>query len=85
MKTDKDVALITDVPSGSETALLYTEICKDVWIADLGASSHMTNTLQGMCNLCKISSKVKIDSGEYVDANVIGDVSGMAIQKVGAK
>ena len=44
-KTDKDVALITDVTCGSETALLCTEICKDVFS---GASSHMTNTLQGM-------------------------------------
>ena len=33
-KTDKDVALITNVASGSETALLCTEIHKDVWIAD---------------------------------------------------
>ena len=49
-KIDKDIALITDIPSVSETVLLCTEICKDVWIADLGASSHMTNTLQVMYN-----------------------------------
>ena len=67
-KTDKDVALITDVPSGSETSLLCTEICKVVWIADLGASSHITNTLQGMYNQRKISSKMKIGSEEYMDA-----------------
>ena len=80
-KTDKDIALITDVLSKSEAAFLCTEICKDVWIADSGASSLMTNTLQGMCNQCKISSKVKIGSREYMDANIIGDMSGMAIQK----
>ena len=57
MKTDKDVALITDIPSGSETTLLCTEIPKDVWIADSGASSHMTNTLQGMYNQHKFLSK----------------------------
>ena len=43
----------------------------------------MTNTLQGMYNQHKISSKVKIGSREYVDANIIGDVSGIAIQKDG--
>ena len=85
MKTDKDVALITDNPSGRETALLCTEICKSTRIADSGASSHMTNTLQGMYNQCKISSKVKIGSREYVDANLIGDVSVIAIQEDGTK
>ena len=57
-KAEKDVALITEIPSGSETALLCTEIHEDVWIADSGASSHMTNTLQGMYNQRRISSKV---------------------------
>ena len=33
-KIDKDIAHIRFVPSGSEIALLCTEICKDVWIAD---------------------------------------------------
>ena len=83
--TDKDVALITDAPNGSETALLCTEICKDVRIADSGASSHMTNTLQGMYNQRTILSKAKIDSGEYVDAHIMGDVSDVAIQKDGTK
>ena len=62
-----------------------TEIHEEVWIADSGASSHMTNTLQGMYNQRRISSKLKIGSGEYVEANIIGDVSGMAIQKDGTK
>ena len=79
-KADKGVALITDIPSGSKMALLCTEICADVWIADSGASSQMTNTLQGMFNQRRISLKIKIGSREYVDANIIGDVSGTAIQ-----
>ena len=45
----------------------------------------MTNTLQGMYNQRKISSRVKIGSGEYVEANIIGDVSGIVIQKDGTK
>ena len=76
---DKDVALITDIPSEGETALLCTKIREDVWIADSSASNHMTNALQGMYNQHKISSKIKIGSCEYVDANIIGHVSGIAI------
>ena len=83
--TEKDIALITENPSGNEKVLLCTEIYEDVWIADSGASSHMTNTLQGMYNQRRISSKVKIGSGEYIEANIIGDVSGIAIQKDGTK
>ena len=45
----------------------------------------MTNTLQGKYNQSKISSKLKIGSGEYVDANIRGDVSGIAIQQDGTK
>ena len=44
-KEEKDVALITENPTGNENILLCTEIHGDVWIADLGSSSHMTNTL----------------------------------------
>ena len=45
----------------------------------------MTNTLQGMYNQRKISSRVKIGSGEHIEANIIGDVSGIAVQKDGTK
>ena len=84
-KAEKDVALIIDISSGNETALLCTEIHEDIWIADSGASSHMTNTLQGMYNQRRISLKVKIGRGEYIDANIIGDMSGIAIQKDGTR
>ena len=63
-KAEKDVALMTEIPSGSETGLLCTEICEDIWRADSGASSYMTNTLQGMYYQRRISLKVKIGSGE---------------------
>ena len=82
---EKDVVLITENPNGNENVLLCTEILEDVWITDSGASSHMINTLQGMYNQCRISSKVKIGSSKYVEANIIGDVSGIAIQKDGTK
>ena len=38
-----------------------------------------------MYNQRRISSKVKIGSVKYVEANIIGDVSGIAIQKDGTK
>ena len=84
-KAEKDVALITENPNGNENVLLCTEILEDICNADSGASSHMTNTLQGMYNQRRISSKVKIGSGKYVKANIIGDVSGIVIQKDGTK
>ena len=75
--SDKVIAFIVDIQSGSETALLCTEICEDLWIAESGSLSHMTNTLQGMYNQRKISSKVKIGSSNYMAAIIIGDVSSM--------
>ena len=41
-KSEKDIALIKNAPTGSEIALLSTEIRKDAWIADSCASSYMT-------------------------------------------
>ena len=84
-KSDKDIALITDITSGSKSSLLCTERREDVWIADSVASNLMTNTLQDMYNQCKISSKNKIGSREYVNVNIIGDMSGITIQKDGTK
>ena len=43
----------------------------------------MMNTLQGIYNQRKISYKVKIGSGEYVEADIMGDVSDIAVQKDG--
>ena len=80
---EKDVALITKNQSGNEKVLLCTEIHEDVCIADSGDSSRMTNTLQGMYNQRRISSKVKIGSSKYMEANIIGDISGIAIQNCG--
>ena len=73
-KSKREDALIANTPPESETALLCTEICKDVWILDAGASNHMRNTLQGIYNQYKISSKVKIGSRKYVDADIMDEV-----------
>jgi len=34
-KEEKDVALITEIPSGNEKVFLCKKIHEDVWIADL--------------------------------------------------
>ena len=38
-----------------------------------------------MYNQRRISLKVQIGRGEYIDANIIGDVSGISIQKDGTR
>ena len=45
-----------------------------MWIADSGASSHMINNSYGLINSRGINSKVKIGSGEYIEAELIGDL-----------
>ena len=59
------------------------KIRNNVWIADSGASSHMTNDERGLINTRKIQSKVKIGSRDYVEAELIGDLRGAAKQKNG--
>ena len=41
----------------------------------------MTNDASRLIDQRKINSKVKIGSGEYVEAQVIGDLSGTVKQK----
>ena len=48
--TAEHVLTITDGNGGSKS---------DVWIADLGATSHMTNTLEGMYDIKDVSTQVK--------------------------
>ena len=68
------VVLINEMPVVENKNLGLNEIRKDIWIADSGASSHMTNDVSGLINQRQINSKVKVGSGEYVEAQVIGDL-----------
>ena len=45
----------------------------------------MTNDVSGLINQSKINSKVKIGSGEYVEAQVIGDLRGTVKQLDGTE
>ena len=57
------VALINKIPVVENKNLSLNEIRKDIWIADSGASSHMTNDVSGLINHRKINLKVKIGNG----------------------
>ena len=43
-----------------------SKINDNIWIADSGASCHMTNSLEGMTDLKTDYSKIKIGSGKTV-------------------
>ena len=75
------VALINKMPVVENKKLGLNEIRKDIWIADSGASSYMTNDISGLINQRNINSKVKIGIRDYVEAQVIGDLSGTVKQK----
>ena len=66
------VALIDKMPVVKNKDLGLNEIRKDIWIADSGVSSQMTNDLHGLINQRKISLKVKIGSGEHVEGDLRG-------------
>ena len=63
----------------------FDMLTKDTWLIDSGASSHMTNTTDGMIHLRKIDKKVKVGSGEHVQVTHIGDKKGSIVQKNGSK
>ena len=81
--TEDKKALINKMPVVENKDLGLNEIRKDIWIVDSGMLSHMTNDVNGLINQRKINSKVKIGSGEYVEAQVIGDLRGTVKQQDG--
>jgi hypothetical protein len=57
---------------------------KDLWIADSGASCHMTNSKYGMINLVKNNSEIKIGNGKTIQSNYIGQKRLIVIQDDGS-
>ncbi len=49
---------------------------KHIFIADLGASCHLTGTLEGMVVCLKISESVTVGNGQAVRATMIGTKKG---------
>jgi len=56
----------------------------NMWIADSGATSHMTNTLEGMYDVREGTSTVKVGNSEHCGVVKIGKLRGMVQQKDGS-
>ena len=56
---------------------------KDIWVADSGASSHMTNSLEGMTDLRESKSYVTFGDSKRLKVSKIGTKHGVAVQKNG--
>ena len=61
----------------------YKKMDHDVWIGDSGASSHMTNSLEGMIDLRNIKSYVTFGDSKRLEVTKIGTKQGIVIQKNG--
>ena len=80
---EEEVVLIIKIPTVRNEESGLNEIRNDTFVADSDASSHMTNDAHGLVNTRKIQSKVKIGSGDYVEAELIRDLRGITKQKNG--
>ena len=80
---EEKVVPINKMPTVRNEESGLNEPRTDVWIADSGASSHMTNDTRGLINTWNIKSKVKIGGGDYIEAELIRDLRGIAKQKNG--
>ena len=49
-------------------------VSKNLWLADSGASSHMTNSESGLFNVQMIESKITIGNGKHIIAEKVGDL-----------
>ena len=58
-----------------------SKIDDNIWIADSGASCHMTNSLEGMTDLRDNYTKIKIGSGKTMLATKKGTYEGMVVSK----
>ena len=58
---------------------------KDIWLADSGASCHMSNCLEGFVELRKVSDAIVIGDGKHLDSKGIGTWKGTAVHKDGSK
>lgn len=56
---------------------------KDAWIADSGASHHMTNSPVGMFNTKPASDTVQVGDGKTIPVEYIGDVQGQVTNSDG--
>jgi hypothetical protein len=79
---EKEKASDTEV---SFVAMSETEKKLDLWIGDTGASTHMTNTLDGLVNLQNEKTTVKIGNGESLISSIVGTSKATVEQANGSK
>jgi hypothetical protein len=79
LKVPRDKALV----EYSYLAKTMRTVNKNLWIGDLGASCHMTCSLDGMVNIRDINSPVQVGSGESLECMKIGDKHLCAVQSDG--
>jgi hypothetical protein len=65
------------------TVVRDSKISELTWIADTGASSHMTNSLDGMFDLQKCNTEIKLGNGKSMKALKQGKYRGIIKQDNG--
>ena len=71
---EEDVDAVDVVPMSFEKENKINE--KNIWIGDTGASCHMTPSLEGMTDIKKINTRIKIGNGEDLTAEKVGTFRG---------
>ena len=72
-----------DVGSDIVCEQKYDALCKDTWIADSGATSHMTNNGDGMYDIEEYNSSVKVGNGKNISITHKGKLDVLIMQKDG--
>jgi hypothetical protein len=75
-ETSEHVLTVTDVVDGSSG---------DIWIADSGATSHMTNSLEGMYDIVDMSTSVTVGNGKQIKIEKSGKLKGVMQHKDGSR
>jgi Reverse transcriptase (RNA-dependent DNA polymerase) len=63
--------------------IINKAIDKYTWLGDSGATSHMTHSLEGMFDIKKDTTSVKIGNGKTMESNIIGKKKVYSLQQDG--
>ncbi len=65
-QVQEHLLICEDAESDIVSQQKYDVFCEDTWIADSGATSHMTNNGDGMCDIVEYNSSVKVGNGKNI-------------------
>ena len=85
---DEDEVALTVLDELDDLALRSMDTRREVseiFIADTGASGHMSWTTDGMTNLRKCEDKITIGNGQNIKATMVGDKHGVITGRDGVK